>query len=136
MSHPDLYDKGADDFQPAREDFQPRTDAAIWYVTVHDDGELLGLFALAPQNEICWEIHTRLLPHAWGPRALEALKTVIEWTWRETPARRIVTTVPAYNRLAHQFGLRAGFRAYGRNPASWQKHGELYDQILLGISKK
>ena len=136
MRHEALYDKCADDFEPAREDFRPREDEAIWYVLVYDDAELLGLFALAPQNAICWEIHTRLLPHAWGPRSLVALKKVIEWVWRATPALRLVTTVPAYNRLALSFGRRAGFEQYGVNPQSWQRDGKLHDQVLLGISKQ
>ena len=135
MRHPKLYDVCADDFQPPRERFSPREDEAIWYVLAREGVEVLGLFALAPQNELCWEIHTRLLPEAWGPRALAALEGVIQWTFANTPCVRLVTTIPIYNRLALRYGDRAGFQRFGVNPNSWMKDGVLHDQVLMGISK-
>ena len=136
MTHEKLYDVCGDDFQPAREAFEPRTDAAIWYVMAHDGDVLLGLFAIAPQNAICYELHSRILPEAWGPLAREALKGIIQWTFANTPALRIVTFCPSYNRLAVKIGLRVGFTEYGVNPKSWMKGGKLWDQILMGISKQ
>lgn len=135
MRHPRLYDAGADDFAPAREAFQPREDEAIWYVLAKSAGELLGLFAIAPQNAVCWEIHTRLLPSTWGKVAGETAAAVIPWVWANTPARRLVTICPGYNRLAVRFAKRAGLEVYGVNFASWLKNGRLWDQVLLGISK-
>jgi RimJ/RimL family protein N-acetyltransferase len=125
----------ADDFAPAREKFVPRTDEAIWYVLVEDAGEVLGLFALAPQNTICWEIHTRLLPCAWGKRAAEAGRGVLEWIWEQTLCRRVVTSIPEYNRLAVRFAAQAGLRRFGVNESSYLKNGILHDQILMGVSK-
>jgi RimJ/RimL family protein N-acetyltransferase len=133
MRHPSLYQ--ADDFSPRREDYNPDENPLICYVLVEDAGEVLGLFILAPQNHICWEIHTRLLPCAWGERAAAAAKGILEWVWANTPAQRLVTFCPAYNRLAIRFAKRAGMTEYGRNPQSWQKDGRLHDQVLLGISR-
>lgn len=136
MRHGRLYDAGADDFSPARIQFEPRQDESIWYVMAFNDGDLVGLFALAPQNAICWEIHTRLLPEAWGAIAAAAARDIVPWIWENTPCRRLVTTCPSYNRLAIRFAERAGgMTRYGVNPASWQKNGQLFDQVLLGISK-
>jgi len=135
MRHPKLYDPGADDFAPARDRWTPREDESIWYVLACNDGELLGLFALAPQNAICWEIHTRLLPASWGAIAAAAARAVIPWIWENTPCRRLVTVCPEYNRLAIRFARRAGLEQYGINPDSWQKDGRLFAQVLLGISK-
>jgi len=133
MRHPALYQ--ADDYGPAREHFQPRQDPEIRYVLVEDAGDVLGLFILAPQNTICWEIHTRLLPLSWGKRAAEAARGLIAWLWAETFVVRLVTSVPAPNRLAIRFAERAGLKRFGTNLASYQKDGTLYDQVLLGISR-
>jgi RimJ/RimL family protein N-acetyltransferase len=101
---------------------------------VYDGGELLGLWMFTPQNAVCWEIHTCLLPCAWGRRAGEAARRMAEWVWANTPCRRLVTAIPAYNRLALRFAEAAGMRRWGLNERSFLKHGELQDQILLGLS--
>jgi hypothetical protein len=133
MRHPRLYQ--ADDFSPAREDYRPPENESIYYMLVRDGEELLGLFVLYPQNAVCWEIHTRLLPCAWGARAAEAAKGILEWLWTNTPAVRLVTSAPGNNRLAIRFAEAGGLSRFGRNPASYLKNGKLHDQILLGISK-
>lgn len=136
MTHPKLWEASADDFAPAREEFQPRKEPGIWYVALRAAGrELLGLFILAPQNAICWEIHARMLPGTWGLLASLAAHGIVEWIWAHTPCRRIVTHIPSTNRLAIRYAERAGFERYGVNPASWQKDGELIDLVLLGISE-
>lgn len=135
MRNPRLYDAAADDFAPARENFRPREDEAIWYILAKDGESILGVFALAPQNTVCWEIHTRLLPASWGAIAAAAARAVVPWIWEHTGCRRLVTVCPSYNRLAIRFAERAGMTRYGVNPASWMKGGELVDQVLLGISK-
>jgi hypothetical protein len=74
MTHPKLYRHLADDLSPAREDYDPPQGEHVWYVLAYDetpgDGlrELLGLWMLYPQNGICWEIHTALLPTACAGR--------------------------------------------------------------------
>jgi hypothetical protein len=59
----------------------------------------------------------------------------LEWIWRNTPCRRIVTNVPEDNRLAYRFALSAGMIGYGLNRASFQRGGRLLDQHCLGISR-
>lgn len=135
MTHPKVYSQITDDFSPACEDFQPIEHEALWYVIVRDGSELLGLWMFHPQNTICWEVHTALLPSAWGARALQAALELPEWIWEHTPCRRIVTNVPALNRVAYHFALAAQMVEYGRNERSILKHGILQDQICLGISK-
>jgi hypothetical protein len=58
-----------------------------------------------------------------------------EWIWHNTPCRRLITNVPADNRLAFQFALSAGMEPYGKNEDSFLKGGKLLDQICLGISR-
>jgi RimJ/RimL family protein N-acetyltransferase len=130
-----VYGPSTDDYAPPRLEFQPREDPDIWYLLTWDGNLMLGLFAIAPQSAIVWEIHTRLLPQAYGPRAAEALREVLTWIWQHTPAQRIVTNIPETNRLALRFGARCGFEVFGRNPKSFRKDGRLVDQILMGISR-
>lgn len=134
--------------------WDPSADERVYYVLVSDPergkesltkrGVLrpagfseaaLGIFSLYPQNAVCYEIHAALLPRAWGARSRAALRGALEFAWRETPARRIVCAIPAYNALAIKLAKDCGFRAFGRNRASWLRWGKLHDQILLGISR-
>jgi RimJ/RimL family protein N-acetyltransferase len=138
LTHSRVYDKISDDFSPAREDYYPVEHESVWYVVakdVHDGGyDLLGLWMFVPQNGICWEVHTALLPVAWGDVGLEAARMLPAWIWEHTPCRRLITNVPSTNRLAFHFALKAGMRIYGVNRASYLKGGKLCDQICLGLS--
>ena len=134
-THPMIYPAISPDGSPEPEDWQPLQSDLVWYVLVKDEGELLGMFALAPQNPVCWEIHTCLLPKAWGSKAREAGKEIAEWIFQNTPCLRIVTNVPEYNRLAFKLAIECGLIRYGYNPASYMKDGKLHDQIMLGVSK-
>ncbi len=135
MAHPRIYPHISDDGCPPATEFRPIEHPGVWYVLVRHQGELLGLFVFTPQGAACWEVHTCLLPHAWGRLARLAAAMMARWIWEHTPCRRIVTTVPVYNRLALRFAEEAGMTEYGRNPKAWLKHGKLYDTILLGMSR-
>jgi len=70
ITTPAVFRHLTDDNSPSAEDYQPIEHEAIWYVIVRDsycgDEELLGLWMFHPLNSICWEVHTALLPNAWG----------------------------------------------------------------------
>lgn len=139
LTHPRIYPYISDDGSPPLEKYQPVASEAIWYVVVYDqraeDAHLLGLWVFVPENFVCWEVHTALLPRAWGPRGQLAARMLPKWIWTNTPCRRIITNVPSNNRLARRFALQAGMKIYGINRASWMKNGVLCDQICLGLSK-
>lgn len=99
------------------------------------DGALLGCYGLEPRNLISLEIHTCLLPIAWG-RGQEITSAFRDWLWQNTSAKRITTRVPSFNRLALKLALSCGMIEFGRDVRSFQKHGKLFDEILLGISKE
>ena len=139
MTHPRIYPYISDDGSPAPEEFRPYEHEMIWYITVHDKRDegtdLLGLWMFIPENTICWEVHTALLPCAWGPKGQLAARMLPAWIWAHTPCRRIITNVPSTNRLALHFAYKAGMKIYGVNRQSFLKNGVLCDQICLGISK-
>lgn len=136
MTHSRVYPHISDDYSPNSANYRPFEDESLWYVLVtSDDGELLGLFLFVPQNAINWEVHTCLLPKAWGPIARKAGRGMAEWVWANTLCHRITTSVPESNRLALQFALACGMTIFGRNEKSILKGGRLQDQVLLGISR-
>jgi hypothetical protein len=135
ITRPEIYRHVSDDFCPPAAEFKPAEHPAILYMLVRDGDELLGLWIFAPLNGVCCEVHTCLLPCAWGERARRAVIEGTEWIWQNTPWQRIVTNVPRTNRLALKFALQAGLKIYGVNCLSYLKGGKLIDQICLGISK-
>lgn len=135
VTNPVLYKHITDDGSPAREKFRPIEHSAIWYVLVWNDDKLLGLFMFVPLNSVCFEVHTCLLPASWGKHTEAAAQGVAEWIWEHTACQRIITNVPSYNRLALRLALLSGMKEFGVNKDSFLKNGQLYDQIMLGISK-
>jgi RimJ/RimL family protein N-acetyltransferase len=135
LTHDKIWPHISDDGSPPREEYRPIEHDAIWYVIVRDGDKLLGLWVFTPQNAVCWEVHTALLPAAWGPRGQHAARLLPGWIWANTPCRRIVTNVPETNRLALHFAVKSGMKIYGVNRQSWMKNGVLCDQICLGLSQ-
>jgi RimJ/RimL family protein N-acetyltransferase len=135
ITTPQVYRHLTDDACPPAEEFQPVNHPSVQYVLAFNDAELLGMWMAVRTNAVTVEVHTCLLPSAWGERALAAARAFSAWIWANTPCRRITTTVPAYNRLALRFAERAGMTQFGVNPASFLKSGTLHDQILLGLSR-
>lgn len=136
LSHPRIYPHITDDFSPPVESFEPGIHPNIHYVlAVSDEDNILGCFVFEEHSPVVWEVHTCLLPEAWGSSE-RICRMVAEWVFSRTEVNRIVTQVPAHNRLAYRLAKRAGMTEYGRNPASFKKHGVLEDVILLGLTRK
>lgn len=134
-THPKVWDAISDDFTAAKEVWEPVRHESVWYVVVKDDCEVLGMFAFIPENHVCWNVHTCLLPTAYGPRARQTARELTQWIWENTTCVRVTTNVPDQNRLALMYAKQVGFKEFGINPKSYMKDGILQDQILLGISK-
>jgi RimJ/RimL family protein N-acetyltransferase len=130
-----VYPHVSDDFSPTPEAYEPLQHESIWYILAKDDGFILGLWILIPDNFVCWKIHTCLLPGAWGHLGQEAAALLPNWIWSHTKCLRIITDVPEYNRLALKFAKQAGMEEFGVNERSYMKKGELQNLIMLGISK-
>jgi len=128
-----IYPHVSDDGSPSPSDY--KVNEGCIYVGIVDGEEYLGLFVVHQHNAILFEVHTCLLPCAWGSRSVAAAKTLIDWVFSNTNCKRLITSVPSNNALARRLAVRSGMVEYGLNPASFQKNGVLFDQIMLGISK-
>ena len=135
-THPSVYPFISDDFSPSPEQWQPVINEDSLYLVFRDGETALGMFALFPENRVCWKVHTCFLPVGYGESAKQAAQICQQWMWENTPCVRIVTDVPEYNAIAHRFARAAGLTEYGRNPRSYLKNGKLWDVILLGISRE
>lgn len=135
VTHRRIYPHISDDFTDDPSLWEMPENENITYLCAYDGEELLGMWVLIPENTICWDVHTCLLPSAWGSRAIQAAKAAIDWVWKNTACVRLTTHVPEYNVLALRFAESAGMTKFGFNDASYQKKGKLWGQHLLGISK-
>lgn len=111
-------------------------DAESLHWMLVEDGEPLGVFLVHAHNLVCYEMHTCLLPKAWGAKAAQAAQMLLRWAFTDLPCQKMVTNVPAYNRAALRFAKAGGMTQEGINRASFLRDGELMDQIFLGITKK
>lgn len=137
MTHPQIWPHISDDGAPSLEGFEPPSHPSIWYVAVRSGSEFMGLWMFVPQSAVCFEVHTCLLPTAWGTFSRRAAVAVADWMWQQcVNLQRIVTSVPECNRLALRLAENSGMLRYGLNPMSYLKNGKLYGQILLGISRE
>lgn len=134
MTHPKVYPHISDDTSPEPEEFIPPENDLIMYLAGYEHGEYRGLFMFHPVNGVTLEVHTCLLPSAYG-KAHEFTAKALEHIWINTSAVRIITQVPDCNRLAKVLAEKTGMTEYGVNPKSFLHNGELYDIHLLGISK-
>lgn len=134
MRHPQIWphvhDDGAEDWQPVDHE------GIFWMLITRDNGEVGGVFMVHATNSYCYEMHTCLLPETWGAEAARAAQLLAGWVFRETPAEKLVTNVPAYNRAARRFAIAGGMQQEGVNRASFMKNGVMVDQIMLGITKE
>lgn len=127
-----VWSASTDDSAPAAREWRPSADERILHIVASDAGSDAALFTLLPQNSVCYEIH---VTRAFGRGAARAHREVFAWAFENTPATRIVASIPADNPIAIRAARRAGMREYGRNPASFLRGGKLHDQILFGVTK-
>lgn len=128
---PWVSDDGAD-----FEKYEPPIHESCYWLLVLDEGEVLGTYFLHQQNYITYEIHTCLLPAAWGKKAKQAAKQVLSWMFDNTICMKVITHIPENNEKAFVYAKRAGLTEEGVSRGSFLKDGKLLDQRLLGITKE
>lgn len=132
----EIYEISSDDYSPDPEQFKANRDPAIWYVLA-GNADLLGIFALFPQNTICWEVHLAMMPWATTNEKWAAARGFLPWLWKHTPCQRVTAEVPAFNRAARMYAVHGlGLRCVGRQHGAFLKYGELHDLVLFGRSRE
>lgn len=106
--------------------------SSSWFVEAIDGGDRLGVFLLHVHNPILVEIHTALLPSAWGASANKAAHALLRFL-AEQGFKKAMTYVPSNNPLALRFARGAGMAQEGMLTNSYPKNGVLLDQHILGV---
>lgn len=130
-----IYAQISDDFSPKPEDWQPIKHPDVTYVLAKESDEIFALFALIPDNHICWKAHPCLLPKAFGRKSRDITAGFLEWLWKNTPCLRLIAEVPKFNSIVQKYARDCGMVEFGVNESSLMKGGTLHDQILFGISR-
>jgi hypothetical protein len=128
LSRPEIFETISEDGM----DHVPMPDGPIYlcgYVP-----ELIGCFILHKRSKVTVECHVQVLPEYRKDYAREFGRSVIQWTWNNTNAEKIVAEIPVIYPNVKDFALEMGFEIEGMNKASHMKH-ELVDQWYLGISR-
>ena len=135
MRNPAIWPHVHDDGTPL--DWAPTDhESFYWMLVTLDSGAVGGVFLVHQVNSFCHEMHTCLLPEVWGQQAYEAGQKLAAWVFSELNCQKLITAVPAYNRLALRFAKRGGMQQEGINRASFMRNGVMVDQIMLGITKE
>ena len=134
LTAPRNWRAGTDDGAGDPANFKPNEHPDIWYLRASHLEIPFFLFTFIPQNAICLEVHISSTIHGIG-EAREASKEAFAWMFGNSPARRIVASIPEDNRLVLKLARDIGMEQYGVNPGSFLRGGKLHNQILYGISK-
>ncbi len=135
MAHPKVWPWIHDDFAPPVEQFIPQMRPDIFYLLLHTEDKLAGLFMIVWQNTIMAEVHTCLLPEFWGKAGLECAKAGIEYMFTQTPCEKLITYVPSDNGQAERYSTRNGFMEEGNLTQAFVRNEKLLDMKLFGLTK-
>ena len=94
------------------------------------------VFVLNPLNPILYEVHTSILTGGRGRKGIEAGKETIAWFFNNSPAQKIISFIPEFNRPARIYARACGMKKEGVVTKSYFKFGKLHDQIIVGIEKE
>ena len=134
FTHPAIWPRISDDFSPAPSAFTPFISPEVVYILASAGITPVGVFMFVPQNRICWEIHTAILPAFWR-KSRQILRALTQFIWTRTPCQRVVTTIVDDNRAAIKLAEDVGMERVGVNPRSTQRGSKLHDLLIYGISR-
>ena len=134
VTHPSVWEKVSDDGAD-KETYLPFISPSVYWLSIVKEDKVIGVYFLHPHNAICYEIHTCILPEAWGKDSREASRLVLKWIFENTKCEKVITNVPENNPIALRYAEKAGLKVYGINTKSYKKDGKLLNQTVLGIEK-
>lgn len=134
----ELIDVITDDTPITTEDINPPIDDDHrWYATYNPEGELVSLWYVHRANLIMWQIHTHYRKKFWGSEHNVAhAKKALRKIWVNTGAKKLYALVPETATSVLKLAKKTGFKQEGRIKGSYQKNGDILDQIQLGLLKE
>lgn len=135
FTHESIWAHVNDDGSCAADDWRPAENDDLIYLAVRRDGDVIGCLLLVPINHALYELHSAMLPEGRGQGSRETAALMQAWLWANTPARKLMTWVPAYNVPAMAAAVKTGMTQAGRLTGAYLKNDVLHDLILYGVSK-
>ena len=89
-----------------------------------------------PWNYVTYDIHISVMD---GPERINAVENIHKcglWLLKNTQARKFITQVPEYHRVASVLAYKCGMKKEGVLKEAFLKNGKLRDLILYGITDK
>lgn len=127
--HPDIYSRLGEDGMPSPEEWEPPKEA-IYLI----DNDLGGLMIYHWTTSVCLECHIHILPEH-RDTGFEFGQKALMWAWECTKATKIVAQIPEIYPDVLKFALKNGFEIEGLNESSYQKNGNIIDQVNVGIKR-
>lgn len=127
ITHPRVWPWVSEDGQRP-EDYQPLISPLVHYLRLGD----AGVVSFYARGAVMFEGHVAMLPKV---RSDEFVRAAIAWMWENTPAQKLICKIPAPNRHAIWYAMRAGFRVEGRITNAFLKNSALHDLVVLGKDK-
>lgn len=116
-----------------KDEFIPRIDPfSMWLIAKTD--RICGIILIEIENTASIKIH----PYAKDKgKWFYMMKSFIQWFMDNSSdtVRKINAKFPVYAENARRLLIKIGFKDEGIDRASFLKHGELFDQYILGITK-
>lgn len=128
INSPEIYSWLIDDLSP--EVYTPPENAI--YLSNEDRS---GIIKLEMVNGVMGQVHIAALRKLLG-RTGAFVKDALAWGFNNTTLMKVITFVPAYNRLALKLAQRSGFKEEGIMTKSFLKNWVLHDQYIYGITKE
>lgn len=129
LNHPKVFPYITDDRSP--QFYTPVICPQIIYLI---DDKKQGIIRIDPMNGVMCSVHIATLPDMWG-RAIDFVKSSLQWGLRHTQYLKIVAMVPEFNEHTIALAQKAGFVREGVLKKSFLKNWKLHDQIVFGLCK-
>jgi RimJ/RimL family protein N-acetyltransferase len=132
----ELWEHLRDDSDIRPEEYEARIDDdSRWYVAIIGD-DVFGVYWAHRINHITWQIHANVRKRYWGsedtvPTSIE----ILDYVFKDTGASKLISIIPKSSPHVLRHAKVVGFKQEGCRVKSFQKDGELYDEIYLALTK-
>lgn len=133
VTESEVFDEISED-NLSREQWNPDMNSG-WFVHTEDD-EICGLWMAELRNGITIEIHPMILKKFRGKKAYKGAKEFFTWITKNTKYEKINAEIATCFPNAKMFAVQCGMKAEGTIRQSFKKNGKIYDQWILGITRK
>lgn len=134
MTHPEIWATCAEESMEISE-YEPNMEH--YWLSVTHGNQLVGLYHVHAVNSATLQIHAQILPEFRKACSKESARKVLQWVLDYSPNQyqKLIAEVPVIYPNVIEFTENAGFQREGLNRKSIWEHGELVDQVLLGITR-